>query len=312
LEFVSDTPPFENSTAPLSAVEFSFGFQYKPRYTRVMQLLVGTVLFIFGSIIGSFLNVVILRYGSGRHVTGRSGCLSCGKKLSWRELVPIVSFLALRGRCRGCRTPLSVQYPLVECATGLLFSAVGLHTIGTAVVLAPQTALVLGVLFTIVSLLVVIFVYDLRHKIIPDAFAYSFAGFGLLYALLTATSPIPTLIFDRLSSALLITLPFFAIWYFSKGRAMGLGDAKLALGMGTLFGTSLGYTAVVFGFWVGAVVGLLLMAIQYIQKKKGRLTMKSEIAFGPFLIIGMGIVFFTGINLFDLGGVFALGLSFFM
>jgi leader peptidase (prepilin peptidase)/N-methyltransferase len=274
-----------------------------------MQLLVGTVLFIFGAIIGSFLNVVILRYNSGRKVTGRSGCLSCGKRLSWHELVPVVSFLALRGKCRGCKTPLSVQYPLVECATGVFFSATGLKIIGDAVVLAPEVSLTLGVLFAIVSLLTVIFVYDLRHKIIPDGFAYSFAFLGLVYAILTVSNtPLLSIVLNRLTSALLLALPFFAIWYFSKGRAMGLGDAKLALGIGTLFGTSLGFTAVVFGFWVGATVSLLLMAIQYLKKKsgRGRLTMKSEIAFGPFLIIGITIVFFSGVNLFNFDGLFAV------
>lgn len=267
-----------------------------------MSLLVGCVLFILGSIIGSFLNVVILRYNTGRMVTGRSGCLSCGKKLSWHELIPIVSFLALRGKCRGCKTPLSVQYPLVECITGVLFLMVGLRVIGEATLLASKVALELGMLFTIISLLVVIFVYDLRHKIIPDGFAYSFAILGLGYTILTTPFVIPiALIVSRLTSALLLALPFYAMWYFSKGRAIGLGDAKLALGIGTLFGTSLGFTAVVLGFWVGAGVSLLRMAIQYVQHTSGRgkLTMKSEIAFGPFLIIGIALVFFTGINLFN-------------
>lgn len=268
-----------------------------------MSLLVGCVLFILGSIIGSFLNVVILRYNTGRGVTGRSGCFSCGKRLSWHELIPVVSFLALRGKCRGCKTPLSVQYPLVECATGILFVAGGLVSIGDATILAPQMAFELGILFAIISLFVVIFVYDLRHKIIPDGFAYSFAILGLGYAILTTPLVTPTaLIISRLTSALLLAVPFYALWYFSKGRAIGLGDAKLALGIGTLFGTSLGFTAVVLGFWVGAVVSLLRMAIQYIQhtSERGGLTMKSEVAFGPFLIIGIAIVFFTGLNLFDM------------
>ncbi|MEK9132082.1 MAG: prepilin peptidase [Patescibacteria group bacterium] len=274
-----------------------------------MNILVGTVLFIFGTIVGSFLNVVILRFNSGRGVTGRSGCLSCGKRLSWHELIPIVSFVALRGKCRGCRTPLSVQYPLVELATGILFTFAGLMLIENALILDGKMALSLGLLFAIISVLVVIFVYDLRHKIIPDLFAYAFFLLALGYSALSAGEGLGwTTLFSRLISAVLISLPFAFIFYVSRGRAMGLGDAKLALGIGALLGTSLGFTAVIFGFWVGAIVSLCLMVVQRLThtSARGRLTFKSEVPFGPFLIIGIGIVFFTGINLFDFQSVLAI------
>ena len=82
------------------------------------------IFFIFGLIIGSFLNVVILRFNTERSFGGRSGCMSCRKKLFWYELVPLFSFLGLKGRCKNCKTKISWQYPLVEFITGLIFSCI--------------------------------------------------------------------------------------------------------------------------------------------------------------------------------------------
>src|SRR3989344_4669887 len=121
---------------------------------------------IFGLIVGSFLNVVILRRGA-RALSGRSACMSCGRQLLWHDMVPFVSWLALRGRCRGCGSGISLQYPLVEAATAILFAAIGA---------APHLDIAHKIIFCIIAaLLICITVYDLRHTIIPDGWAYSFA-----------------------------------------------------------------------------------------------------------------------------------------
>ena len=136
-----------------------------------MLTILSIIFFIFGLIIGSFLNVVIFRYNTHRSFGGRSGCLTCQKKLSWYELVPVFSFLFLKGRCKGCQTRISIQYPIVEFITGVVFMLLFLKfqniffldTFGFTITYAYYAL--------IFSLLLVIAVYDLKHKIIPDTLA---------------------------------------------------------------------------------------------------------------------------------------------
>src|SRR3989344_7311171 len=127
------------------------------------------IFFTLGLIIGSFLNVVIYRLHTGKSLGGRSTCMSCSTTLSWYELIPVFSFLGLKGRCKNCSTKISIQYPLVELATGLIFASLFLKL---------QTFGVSYVYYALMfSLLVVIAVYDLKHKIIPDKLSFIF---GLL------------------------------------------------------------------------------------------------------------------------------------
>ena len=133
--------------------------------------------FIFGAIIGSFLNVVILRLQTGKGVSGRSFCMSCGRTLNPIDLVPIFSFLFLRGRCRVCKTKISWQYPIVEFLTGLVFFL-------TFLKLSPNfpefIGLALAYYFILFSLLMVIAVYDIRHTIIPDMLVFIFGFLSFL------------------------------------------------------------------------------------------------------------------------------------
>mgnify|MGYP003393724366 FL=1 len=228
--------------------------------------------FLLGTIIGSFLNVVILRYNTGVSITGRSGCFSCGKKLEWYELVPILSFLFLRGKCSKCNTKISWQYPLVELVTGLLF------------VFSFQYGFYYLFIF---SLLIVITVYDLRHKIIPDGLVFTFIGLAFLKLFYY------TNILDFLAGPILF-VPFFLLWYLSKGKWMGFGDAKLAIGIGFFMGFVGGVSSIILGFWIGAMAGLLWIGISAMFGK--HIGMKSEIPFAPYLILGMLITFFFHIN----------------
>ncbi len=247
-----------------------------------METVLSFFIFSLGLIIGSFLNVVIYRHNTGMTVGGRSMCFSCGKKLKWFELVPVFSYLLLRGKCSVCRSKISWQYPAVEFITGLLFLGAYLTT---------SNIYLLIYLLVQLSLLVVISVYDLRHKIIPDTFVFSFAGLALLNVLLVfvVNRDSSALFFDVLAGPLYF-LPFAALWYFSKGNWMGFGDAKLALGIGWFLGIGQAYIAIVLGFWVGAIVGVSMIVygrISKLSRGQERVTMKSEIPFGPFLILGL-------------------------
>lgn len=261
-----------------------------------------------GIIIGSFLNVIILRYNTGRGTSGRSMCLSCGKGLTWHELIPVISFFALGRRCRGCKGKLSWQYPLVEIATALLFVVI-FYTQMPLLVSGSVSAFMLNMLLllTIWSIFVVLFVYDLYHKIIPDGLSYSLAVIALIYRLIhipyDAWNTLPVLL--DISAGVLFFLPFYALWKISDGRWIGLGDGKLALSIGWLLGFVTGLSALVLAFWIGAAVGIALLLISALNKRFARLTMKAEIPFAPFLIVGTLIGFlvpldFFGINLFFL------------
>lgn len=247
------------------------------------------MVFILGTFIGSFLNVLIFRHNTGKTILGRSGCMSCRAELTWFDLMPALSFFILRGRCRSCRSPISAQYPLVELATGLLFLAAFL--VSENIPSAIFNALIF-------SILMVIAVYDMRHKIIPDAYVWAFValGFFSLFFDFSALSPaVPTLL--SLVSGFLIALPLFMLWFVSRGAWIGLGDSKIALGIGTILGIGGGLAALMYAFWIGAIVGVTLMLIErlrtvFVLNKGARaLTMKSEIPFAPFLILGFLIVY---------------------
>ncbi len=249
--------------------------------------------FLLGSIIGSFLNVVSLRYNSGLTLGGKSFCFSCRKKLTWFELVPVLSFLFLRGRCASCESKISKQYVLVELFTGLLFLALYFHIFPISL----TGALLFFFYATVLSILVVIFVYDLRHKIIPDGLSFLLAGLAFLK--LVGDSILQGFVWSPFFAGPLLAAPFFFLWLVSRGRWVGLGDAKLLLGLGWLLGLNLGYTAFLLSVWGGALFSAFLLGYQRLFLRGKGLTMKSEIPFGPFLILGFLFVYFFNFDLFN-------------
>ncbi len=260
------------------------GFLMSLCYNNAMESLASVLIFFFGAIIGSFLNVVIYRYNTGKTLGGRSVCFSCNKQLGWLELIPMVSFLAQRGKCRSCFSRISWQYPLVELVSGFLFLAAFWHFWPNA-----QTTVFYWVIFAI---LLVIAVYDIRHKIIPDGFVYTFIILSLV-----SSSLYPS----YLLAGLVLFLFFVGLWYFSDGRWMGFGDAKLAVGIGLLLGFEDGISAVITAFWLGALVGLSLVLYGRLSRlsRRGKyLTIKSEIPFAPFLIAGVILNLLWGFNVF--------------
>lgn len=269
-----------------------------------MNILIFIFIFILGTIIGSFLNVVVFRFNTGRtFVKGSSMCMSCSHKLRWYELVPVLSFLFLRGKCRSCGSKISVQYPIVEIITGLIFVVVAFKFL-PVLYFSPWLYFLYSVMFiAIFSLLTVVLVYDLRHKIIPDKLSYTFSILSLIslvvsIAIFGSFTTWPNIL--NLLAGPIIALPFVLIWYLSKGRLMGLGDGKLILGIGWMLGLSSGVFAVILSFWIGAVVSILLMIFS--QKKIG---MKTEIPFAPFLIIATLITFIFNFDLSTLINLFS-------
>ncbi|OGI66250.1 hypothetical protein A3A95_02065 [Candidatus Nomurabacteria bacterium RIFCSPLOWO2_01_FULL_39_18] len=259
-----------------------------------MDIIITIIFFSFGLIIGSFLNVIIYRYNTARSLGGRSACMSCQNKLCWYELIPLLSFVTLRGRCKTCKTKISVQYPLVELMAGLVsvslfFKFQYMFFIDTFVFTGTYAYYMF-----MFSLLLVIAVYDLKHKVIPDQLSLFFgilAFLGLFvftsYGFLPHTPSILELL-----SGILIASPFALFWLISKGAWMGLGDAKLALGLGWLLGLSRALSGLVVAFWSGAIIGFILIVV---SRKYG---MKSEIPFAPFLVLGAFLAFILELHFF--------------
>jgi prepilin signal peptidase PulO-like enzyme (type II secretory pathway) len=273
-------------------------------YNNCMETLI--FLFILGTIIGSFLNVVILRYGSNKSISrGGSMCPKCNKKLKWYELIPVLSWVLQFGKCAKCKNKISIQYPLVELATGVLFVVNYLNWIPDHLALqgvsgfgTTYVSVLLFVLTTIaLSILIVVFVYDLYHKIIPDVFSFSFAGVGLILLFMNFSG------WDLLAPVILY-LPFYLLWRVSEGRWIGLGDGKLAFGFGAFLGIAYGLSAIVLSFWIGAVFAIGLMLIHQLRQDGKSITMKSEIPFGPFMIIAFLIVYFYQVDVVGLSNIF--------
>lgn len=259
------------------------------------------ILYVFGvgAIIGSFLNVYIYRFHTGRSLQGASHCLSCGDRLRPYDLVPIVSYLSLRGRCRTCGCRFSPRYLFVEVVTGVLF---------VLVLFAATTLMELLLLAMLMAVLVVIFVYDVRHFIIPDMLTVA-----ALLLTLALTVPYTLTLGEWVSYSSTVaaaaggSLFLYALWFISKGTWLGFGDVKLAFPLGLLVGPTLVFSFIVVSFWVGAAISLLLLGAAKLERGKLRLrflprglTIKSVVPFAPFLIIGCLLVFFTKLNVLTL------------
>jgi prepilin signal peptidase PulO-like enzyme (type II secretory pathway) len=255
-----------------------------------MNIILYIIVFILGLIIGSFLNCVIYRLEEEKSfLKGRSFCPHCKHILNWGDLIPVFSFIFLKTRCRYCREKISFQYPLVELATGLLF--VSLLNYGF---LSPFYILhsIFFILFS--CFLIIIFIFDLKHYIIPDKVIFPAIITALiynLYLLFISHYPLSTIL-NNFYAAFGAALFFLIIVLATKGKGMGVGDIKLAFFMGLLLGLPNILVALFLAFLIGAIIGLGMIAL----KKK---TLKSEIPFGPFLILGTFIALFWGSNLIN-------------
>lgn len=288
-----------------------------------MHEVTSILIFMLGAVIGSGLLALAARSQAGESwQRGRSVCPNCGTQLLWWELIPILSFIMLRRRCRTCSESISWQCLLVELAGGGLF-LLSYLIFGMTVGAVLSAAVMILLLF--------MYIYDAQTMLIPNWSVWSFNAAAFAGLFLDLTQPLGSLSLDAfrlpdlwmLAAGPLVALPIFLLWLFSRGRAMGFGDVKLVLGMGWLLGVVDGFTALTFSFWIGAAVSLALLGYSRWQERNSpkkieepimnmpeaeegssrsgsqqRLTMKSAVPFGPFLVLGFLLVFFTNIALF--------------
>lgn len=257
---------------------------------------VSLVTFVFGVIIGSFLNVYIYRFHTGKSLSGNSHCLSCRTPLRFYELFPLFSYLGLRGRCRSCSAVIPSRYFWVELVTGLLFVAV--VNVVTDVYLWP-------LLLLLMATLVVVSVYDLAHFIIPNSFVWFLSSIAILYSgySLYLTHDYIMIVWNTVA-ALLAFLFFAGLWWYSDGRWIGFGDAKLAIPLAFMVGIAGVFSMLTLAFWIGTIISLAIVVWQKYLKggqlgfrfASRPLTIKSEVPFAPFLILGFLAVFLGGVD----------------
>jgi len=234
---------------------------------------------LFGLVVGSFLNVVIHRVPRRESIVWpASHCPHCGEPIQPRDNIPLISFLLLRGRCRNCKEPISVRYPVVEATTGLLFG-VAAYVFGASLTLLPALVLI--------SALVSLAVIDLEHGLLPNVIVGPAALVGLVLSILANPAGWWTY---PLSAIAVGGALFVLVFVYPAG--MGMGDVK----MGGMLGAFLGpyaALAVFLGALLGAVTGGLLMAA-------GKMRRRSALPFGLFMAIGGIISLFVGPQLWEL------------
>lgn len=254
-------------------------------------MLTTVIIFLLGLCVGSFLNVALFRTHEGKSVMrGRSKCRVCEKPIRAADLVPVLSYLRLRGRCRSCREVISWQYPAVELVTGLLFVLFYL-------MVATRGGDNLGLLYMVLyvarywifaAYLVIIFIYDLRHMLIIDRFTVPAMilaiGLNLWLGLVPAWS--------ILLGGIVLAAFFWVQFALSKGTWVGGGDIRMGALMGFMLGLEQGLVALFLAYVFGAIIGVVMMV-------SGKATRKTPVPFGSFLAVATLMSLFAGEFLLD-------------
>lgn len=230
------------------------------------------IIFIFGIVIGSFLNVCILRIP--RHetiVTERSHCMNCGYQLSWYDMIPVFSWLFLRGRCRKCKAPISPQYPIIEATNGVLY---------VVIFLVEDFSLEAVLCCLLASALLVLSVIDWRTYEIPIGINIFILMLGILRVITDYRNW-----WNYLAGFLCVSCFLYLLFWISKGKAIGGGDIKLMAAAGLLLGWKLIILAFLLGCIIGAVIHIIRMRVSHADH---------VLAMGPYLSVGILIAALWG------------------
>lgn len=250
-----------------------------------MDIILGGVVAALGAILASFVGVLVERVNTGSSWVGdRSRCDACTTTLTARDLIPVVSWLLARGMCRTCGSHIPVRHVMVEAATAFIFF-ISYQLLGFSIPLL--------FLFGALPVLLFIVLYDMRHTIVPMIPTLVFVLLAGVFRLL--------LMHDARGIGLSLLVAglvggvFLLFFILSRGRAMGLGDAPIALGLSLLVGPGAAIPGVLFSFWIGALYGIIILAFTPRGHRMG-----IEVPFVPFLALGFLLAYFTGWNPFPI------------
>ncbi len=241
---------------------------------------------ILGLCIGSFINALVWRIAHGKTLGGRSLCVHCKKQLRNIDLIPVVSFFILKGKCRFCEKKISWQYPIVEIVTAIAFVLVATQGIAPAMMFFQ---------WIIVALVITLFVIDFQYQVLPDVLTIPTIVFVVMFRLVM--EPLRWVVGVDMVLGGLIGLSFFGLqWIVSRGKWIGDGDVRL----GVLMGVLLGFPGVLLALVISYSIGALIAAGLLMTRERG---WGSRIALGPFLVIGTIITYYGGERIFSTLGL---------
>lgn len=233
---------------------------------------------ILGLCVGSFLNVVIYRLPLGQSLMSPpSRCTRCRRRLSWYDNIPIVSWLALRGRCRQCGERISPQYPIVEAVTAL---------IALVVVLMTPPGVLLASRLVLAMIVIVLFMIDLEHQILPNAITLPGIVIGFVFSFFAPPGPVSALLGILLGAGVLYAIAW-GYYMLRNEEGMGMGDVKMLAMIGAFLGWRAVLLTLIMASFAGSIVGVGMIALQ-------RGDMKYALPFGTFLAMGALLAMLVG------------------
>lgn len=241
-----------------------------------ITILLYIVIFLYGIVIGSFLNVCIYRIPEKESIMPHSHCMNCGVRLHWYDMFPVFSYIILRGRCRNCGAKISKQYPFIEALNGILY----------VIVFMANGININSVLYCLMtSVLIVLTMIDERTFEIPLCLNITLAVIGVLMCMADREN-----IVSHLIGAVCVSLILFIIWFLSSGKAIGGGDVKLMVSAGLILGWKLAITAFIIACVLGSVLHLIRMKVSKAEHM---------LAMGPYLSMGIFIAALWGNKMVD-------------
>lgn len=258
------------------------------------KTLFAVALFFVGICIGSFVNAAVWRIKNKKDLLrDRSECTHCHRKLAWYDLIPVISWVFLRGKCRYCKKPISAQYPLVELAVAAFFVAsLAFWPYG----FSTATELLSFAIWLLAGTgLAILFVYDMKWLLLPDKVVLPVIGLGVAMSILRALEAPHALAFltDLFGSLLILPGFYLLLFILSGGRWVGFGDVKLSIGLALLL---CDWKLALLTLFLANLVGTLVFAPALVAK---RIKRDSHVPFGPFLIIGFIIAGLVGPQIID-------------
>lgn len=256
---------------------------------------------LFGLIVGSFLNVVILRHNK-KTLGGRSECTHCHKQLAWYELIPVVSYLIQIGKCRTCKKQISGQYSIVELITAFAFYVSGFYLQNNIITAYHPLLSIIAVIsfLVIVSYAIIISVYDIKTKLVPLRWFIGLVVSSIIFLVnyyviigFYAPSLLPHLV------GLIICTPFLFAWIVSGGKWIGFADIEIIAWIGLYFGAFSGIITVLSAFYMGALFAILFVIFKLLLGVSYRTVRTIQIPFAPFLILAWFIATVSSWNLFS-------------
>lgn len=239
--------------------------------------------FIYGAVIGSFLNVLVFRLPNKMSIVKPSShCFTCGEPIKWYDNIPILSYLILGGKCRNCKTHISPQYFLVELFTAIIY---------VLTYLKFRESILTILIMIVISCFIVIFLIDLKHLIIPDSMIIAILLMAIIGLFVKENNLLMIPVKEKLMG-LAVTILIWGIIYLAekifKKELMGLGDIKLFGVVGLL----IGYKLLLLGIFIGSVIALITEVVFLRHKNK-------LVPFGPYLVIGFTITIFFGLEILN-------------